>query len=344
MQVRPAEILLAEKLYGTEAKECLDSKMFYYLTFPRTGVGRLTKHTDAQHLSGLIRRISRSVLNHPFGLSEIRHIVAGLARRAHVIHRDDWSIEQEEGQKDHVFDRQAGHSTRTSDRIYARWKDSGKDLFRQFSELYQREILGLKDVETKGSIYAIIGNDERPAETENNQKLVADIASLGADMQDIKQQLSQLATYTSHAALPTASINLGSSRVPNDMPGLPPTTGAVAAATEANATDSLGDMAWDGALGFAQDMNHLTSFASPHALSTSIQLKTDMLQPPSPTGTPAASDATGNFALTRSQHPLTSSASAKSQNHHTTTRTRTMGTTPLSQPHRPFPLLSVMTS
>lgn len=214
------EIFLADRLYGKEAKECLDSKMFYHLTFPRTGVGRLTKHLDSQHLSAQIRRISRSVLGHPFGLSEIRHIVAGLARRVHVIHRDDWSVEQEEGQKDHVFDRQAGHSTRTSDKIYARWKDSGRDLFRQFSELYQREILGLKDVETVGSIYTIIGNDEHPAETEEHQKLAANIASWATDMQDIKQQLSQLTQYTSRAALSTTSIDLGSpfSRPPEGFP------------------------------------------------------------------------------------------------------------------------------
>ena len=80
-----------------------------------------------------------------FGLSQIRHIIAALACKANVIYNDDHSTEQEELTE--TYDKQAGHSTRTSDMVYARCGDDHNrigDFFRKWSLIYHDRILGLK--------------------------------------------------------------------------------------------------------------------------------------------------------------------------------------------------------
>jgi hypothetical protein len=279
------EISLAPKLYGLEAKECLSTHLFYRLTIPRTGNSQLAKHSDSQYLSALLKSTSRSVLGHAFGLSEIRHIVAGVARQAHVIHPNDQSVEREEREKDEVFDQQAGHSTRTSDKIYARCQQSGIQGFRLFSELYHYKVLGLKDVTTIETIYEVIGdNDGRMnRDRRDTQKLSADMGSLAFNIQQVQEYMAQLAQPTSRAALSTSPGQLGSPLAPT-TPGLPPLIDA--AKVNSTNAESPGNAAWDDPQGFTPDTALLTTSVD----LDSLQGETDRLPLPPTTHAPGESD------------------------------------------------------
>lgn len=268
------EIFLAHKLYGLEAKECLNTHLFYRLTTSRTGNSQLAKHSDSQYLSTLLKSTSRSVLGHAFGLSEIRHIVAGLARQAHVIPPNDQSVEGEEREKDEVFDQQAGHSTRTSDKIYARCQQSGSQGFRLFSELYHYKILGLKDVMTIETIYEVIGDDDgrMNRDREDTQKLWADMASLTFNIQQVQEYVAQLVQSTSPSLLgsPLAPVT----------PRLSPLIGP--AKVNSTNAESPGNAAWDNPQDFTPDTAPLTTSVD----LDSLQGETDRLPLPPTTHTP----------------------------------------------------------
>jgi hypothetical protein len=154
--VRPVELYLVEVLFGSAAKQCLETHLFYDLRLS-ADANQVSACTEAETLTRVLRDFTKANLGHPFGLSQIRHVIAALARKANVIHQHDHSVEQEE--RGEMYDRQAGHSTRTSDLAYARCGDDHSrvgDFFRQWSIIYHHRILGLKETPRIETIYSIL--------------------------------------------------------------------------------------------------------------------------------------------------------------------------------------------
>jgi superfamily II DNA helicase RecQ len=208
---------LAEVLYGDAAKQCLNVHLFYDLR-PSAGTNQVSACTEAETLTRVLRDFTKTNLGHPFGLSQIRHIIAALARKANVIHQHDCSVEQEEHGE--AYDRQAGHSTRTSDLAYARCGDDHNrvgDFFRQWSIIYQHHILGLKETPRTETIYSILqlpveqGGDPvpRPSSPDKYHKLRDDNRKMHAAMDRLREEISRL-SHTLSAVLRSHAIDYNS--------------------------------------------------------------------------------------------------------------------------------------
>ena len=184
---------MAEVLYGSAAKQCLETRLFYDLRLSADANQVSTAQSAA--LTGVLQDFTRVNLGHSFGLSQIRHIIAALARKANVIHHNDHSAEQEELAE--TYDKQAGHSTRTSDMVYARCGDDHNrigDFFRKWSLIYHDCILGLKETRLMDeTVYSILrvsagpvpghsGSDDYRQLCQENKKLQVAVDGLREDM------------------------------------------------------------------------------------------------------------------------------------------------------------------
>jgi len=185
-------------------------------------------------------------LGHPFGLSQIRHIIAALARKANVIHQHDHSVEQEEHGE--VYDRQAGHSTRTSDLAYARCGDDRNrvgDFFRQWSIIYHHHILGLKETRLTETVYSIL---QLPAEqvadpvpgpsgSDDYQKLRDDNKKLHASMEGLREDVARLSHLLTPGPRSHAEAHSGLSDPLHSNAGAPSYDGPTGIPIDYNSVD-----------------------------------------------------------------------------------------------------------
>ena len=206
---------MADVLYGGAAKQCLETHLFYDLRLSAEA-NQVSPCTEAGTLTRVLRDFTEAELGHPFGLSQIRHIIAALARKVNVIHQHDRSVEQEE--REEAYDRQAGHSTRTSDLAYARCGDDHSrvgDFFRQWSIIYHHHILGLKETPRTDTIYGILQLQQvadpvpRPPGPDDYQKLRDDNRKLYAAMDGLREEVARLSHILS-AGLGSHAINYSS--------------------------------------------------------------------------------------------------------------------------------------
>ena len=201
-------------LYGGAAKQCLETHLFYDLRLS-AAANQVSACKEAGMLTRLLRDFTMAKLGHPFGLSQIRHIIAALARKAQVIHQHDHSAEQEEHEE--TYDRQAGHSTRTSDLAYARCGDDHSrvgDFFRRWSLIYHHHILGLKETPQTDTIYSLLRlpaqHEADPAPSplapDDYHKLRDDNKKLHTAMDGLREEVAKLSHILS-AVLQGHDIN-----------------------------------------------------------------------------------------------------------------------------------------
>lgn len=136
--VRQAEELFTRELYGEEAYNVIRHVVFY-----RPGGKR---YTNQENLSLIMKERFGATMNAPIGVSDYRHLAAGLCRVMIGI-----TIDQDENEDPtHALDNAFGHSTRRAEHSYGivsgqvgRLNDRTMAVSRAGDKLWQHGIVGL---------------------------------------------------------------------------------------------------------------------------------------------------------------------------------------------------------
>ena len=153
-----------------------------------------------------------------FGLSELQHIIAAMARQLQLILCSDWTFDMtgDDVTENQAYDLQAGHTTSTSDAIYGRAGDDQSRagaMFRYISDRHQYYVLGLRSKSPMGKnsdIDAIM----------NKQPAILDIKNLAANVAALRDEVKEMNMVRQKFNLPTTVAQQSRDRafLPNVMP------------------------------------------------------------------------------------------------------------------------------